>query len=78
MSEKPTHEHVERSAMVHDSYAVDETNTPVTVLGTMGQDPDHQNEKISWRVWVVVALCALAQLQNTYISCVLRLRARIV
>ncbi|GJN88262.1 hypothetical protein Rhopal_001227-T1 [Rhodotorula paludigena] len=68
MSEKPTHEHVERSAMVHDSYAVDETNTPVTVLGTMGQDPDHQNEKISWRVWVVVALCALAQLQNTYIS----------
>jgi len=66
--EKPTHQHVEHA--VHDSYAVNETNTPVTVLGTMGQDPDHQNEKIGWRVWVVVALCALAQLQNTYISCV--------
>ncbi|GAA5854279.1 hypothetical protein JCM9279_005106 [Rhodotorula babjevae] len=63
---KHTHEHVEH-AMVHDSYAVDEDNTPVTVLGTMGQDPDHQ-EKISWRTWLIVALCALAQLQNTYIS----------
>lgn len=65
---KHTHEHVEH-AMIHDTYAVDEDNVPVTVLGTMGQDPDHQNEKISWRVWVIVALCALAQMQNTYISC---------
>ncbi|KPV74788.1 uncharacterized protein RHOBADRAFT_53726 [Rhodotorula graminis WP1] len=67
MSEvKHTHEHVEH-AMVHDSYAVDKDNTPVTVLGTMGQDPDHA-ERISWRTWFIVALCALAQMQNTFIS----------
>jgi len=65
---KHTHEHVEH-AMIHDSYAVDETNEPVTVLGTFGQDPDHQTEKIGWRTWLIVALCALAQLQNTYIRC---------
>ncbi|ORY86666.1 major facilitator superfamily domain-containing protein [Leucosporidium creatinivorum] len=39
----------------------------MTVVGTFGQDPDKE-QKISWRVWVVVALCALAQMQNTFIS----------
>ncbi|GAA6037989.1 hypothetical protein JCM8097_009528 [Rhodosporidiobolus ruineniae] len=74
MSNKPTAaiEHVENGVppptdRVHDTYAVDEHNLPVTVVGTMGQDPDHK-QAIPWRAFVVVGLCAFAQLQNTYIS----------
>jgi hypothetical protein len=55
------------SDRIHDTYVVDENNVPMTVVGTFGQDPD-EKQKVSWRVWVVVALCALAQLQNTFIS----------
>ncbi|BGP71293.1 hypothetical protein NBRC10513v2_004662 [Rhodotorula toruloides] len=69
--DKPSVQHLERhlpeGVHVHDSYAVDETNTPVTVIGTMGQDPD-EKQSISWKTWIIVALCCLAQMQNTFLG----------
>jgi hypothetical protein len=66
--DKPSVQHLERhlpaGVHVHDSYAVDETNNPVTVLGTMGQDPDAK-QSISLKTWVIVALCCLAQMQKS-------------
>ncbi|THX01120.1 MFS general substrate transporter [Aureobasidium pullulans] len=50
---------------VVDSYAVDSKDEQVTVIGTMGQDPDHKTP-VSWRAWAIVAICALAAFQNTY------------
>ncbi|GAA5869827.1 hypothetical protein JCM8547_005853 [Rhodosporidiobolus lusitaniae] len=69
---KPTTQHIENGVpppldKIHDTYAVDEHNVPVTVVGTMGQDPD-QPTKIGWRAWAVLALCAFAQLQNTFVA----------
>ena len=52
-------------AHVVDTYAVDSNNDQVTVLGTMGQDPDHRSP-VHWRAWAIVALCALAAFQNTF------------
>ncbi len=52
---------------IHDSYVVGEDNTPVTVVGTFGQDPNHK-PKIPWKSWAVLALCAFAQAQNVYIG----------
>ncbi|BGP33028.1 hypothetical protein JCM10296v2_004817 [Rhodotorula toruloides] len=69
--DKPSVQHLERhlpeGVHVHASYAVDETNTPVTVFGTMGQDPD-EKQSISWKIWIIVALCCLAQMQNTFLD----------
>ncbi|KAG9557648.1 MFS general substrate transporter, partial [Aureobasidium melanogenum] len=48
-----------------DTYAVDSKDEQVTVIGTMGQDPDHK-APVSWRAWAIVAICALATFQNTY------------
>ncbi|BGP33029.1 hypothetical protein JCM10296v2_004818 [Rhodotorula toruloides] len=68
--DKPSVQHLERhlpgGVHVHDSYAVDETNTPVTVIGTMGQDPD-EKQSISWKIWIIVALCCLAQMQKSHL-----------
>lgn len=50
---------------VEDSYAVDNDNNQVTVLGTMGQDPDHKSP-VPWRAYAIIAICALACFQNTY------------
>jgi hypothetical protein len=50
---------------IHDTYVVDEHNTPVTVVGTYGQDPDHK-PKIPWKSWAILALCSLAQMQNVF------------
>jgi len=50
---------------VKDSYAVDNSDEQITVLGTMGQDPDHR-APVHWRAWAIVSLCALATFQNTY------------
>ncbi|KAF4556637.1 Efflux pump-like protein 4 [Elsinoe fawcettii] len=49
----------------NDTFAVNENNEQVTVLGTMGQDPDHHSA-VGWKAWAIVALCALAAFQNTY------------
>lgn len=57
--------HFEHADPAHDSYAVDGENTPVTVVGTYGQDPDHK-ARIPWTSWAVVGLCAVAQAQNVY------------
>ncbi|SGY34004.1 BQ5605_C002g01577 [Microbotryum silenes-dioicae] len=74
MSGKPTetHEHIEAAATpaqiaALQSYAVDDHNEQITVLGTMGQDPEHKS-KIHWQSWAILALCALAQMQNTYVA----------
>ncbi|KAG0663204.1 hypothetical protein C6P46_002793 [Rhodotorula mucilaginosa] len=66
---KPTIEHLENPEIraVHDSYAVDKNDEQITVLGTFGQDPD-EKKIISWRTIIVFALCALAQMQNTYLG----------
>ena len=50
-------------------YAVDENAEQVTVLGTMGQDPDAK-QTISMRSWIIVILCGIAMFQNTYIAIV--------
>ena len=47
------------------SYAEDGKTGPVTVLDTMGQDPE-QRPDIPWTAWAIVFLCALAQFQNTF------------
>jgi len=47
---------------VVDSYAVDAKDEQVTVIGTMGQDPDHK-QPVPWRAWAIVAICALATFQ---------------
>ncbi|BGP25505.1 hypothetical protein Rt10032_c04g2089 [Rhodotorula toruloides] len=52
--------HLPEGVHVHDFYTVDETNTLVNVLDTMVQDPD-EKQSISWKIWIVVALCCLAQ-----------------
>lgn len=61
--------HVEDSnlAVLRDSYAVDENNEPVTVLGTMGQDPN-EKQTLSARAWIILILCGVAQFQNTFIG----------
>lgn len=59
---KPVVHHFE-----NDTYAVNEQNEQVTVAGTYGQDPE-QKQHITWRTWVIVALCALATLQNTFLG----------
>ena len=66
---KPTVEHLENPEIraVHDSYAVDKNDEQITVLGTFGQDPD-EKKIVSWRTIIVFALCALAQMQNTYLG----------
>ncbi|GAA6018948.1 hypothetical protein JCM10207_009210 [Rhodosporidiobolus poonsookiae] len=68
-ADKPTVRHLENgeSPAVLDSFAVDEHNVPMTVVGTYGQDPD-EKQSVSWRTWAIVGLCALATLQNTFIS----------
>lgn len=69
MTSKPTTEHLENAAnrKLHDSYAVNERNEQITVLGTYGQDPD-EKKIVSWRTLVIFGLCTLAQLQNTYLG----------
>lgn len=47
---------------VVDTYAVDSKDEQVTVIGTMGQDPDHKTA-VPWRAWAIVAICALATFQ---------------
>ncbi|KAI4791494.1 MFS general substrate transporter, partial [Aureobasidium sp. EXF-8846] len=47
------------------TYAVDAKDEQITVIGTMGQDPDHK-QPVSWRAWAIVGICALATFQNTY------------
>lgn len=49
------------------SYAIDDHNEQVTVLGTMGQDPN-EKKPISWRTWAIVAITTLAVFQNTFIG----------
>lgn len=69
-STKDTHseDRLERiSDPIHDTYAVDEANEAVTVVGTMGQDPDAK-QTISWRTWVILLIFGLMQIQNTYIG----------
>lgn len=64
--DKSTASHMEVSTFpdshVVDSYAVDAKDEQVTVIGTMGQDPDHK-QPVSWRAWAIVAICALATFQ---------------
>ncbi|KAM0750503.1 MFS general substrate transporter [Meredithblackwellia eburnea MCA 4105] len=66
-------EHLESSAASpqhvaqYQSFAVDEDGQQVTVLGTMGQDPEHK-PKIPWISWVILGLCAVAQMQNTFVG----------
>ncbi|BGP57389.1 hypothetical protein JCM8202_005031 [Rhodotorula sphaerocarpa] len=69
MTSKPTTEHLENAEnrKLHDSYAVNERNEQITVLGTYGQDPD-EKKIVSWRTLVIFGLCTLAQLQNTYLG----------
>ena len=50
---------------VENSYAVDNDDNQVTVLGTMGQDPDHKSP-VSWRACAIIAICALSCFQNTF------------
>ncbi|KAH8083141.1 major facilitator superfamily domain-containing protein [Filobasidium floriforme] len=47
------------------SYAEDGAHRPVTVAGTMGQDPE-QRPDIRWTAWAILFLCAMAQFQNTF------------
>jgi hypothetical protein len=47
---------------VVDSYAVDAKDEQITVIGTMGQDPDHK-QPVSWRAWAIVGICAMAVFQ---------------
>jgi hypothetical protein len=44
------------------SYAVEDGDEQVTVIGTMGQDPDHK-APLTWRAWAIVLLCSLATFQ---------------
>jgi hypothetical protein len=64
--DKSTASHMEVSTFpeshVVDSYAVDAKDEQITVIGTMGQDPDHK-QPVSWRAWAIVAICALATFQ---------------
>jgi len=53
---------------VVDSYAVDAKDEQVTVIGTMGQDPDHK-QPVSWRAWAIVSICALATFQVRFALC---------
>ena len=59
--------HIEDAVHHEDykTYAEDPLRGPVTVLDTMGQDPDHRPH-IPWTAWVILALCALAQFQNVF------------
>lgn len=50
-----------------DTYAVNEHNEQVTVIGTMGQDPN-ERQPIGWRTWAIVVLCAIASFQNVYLG----------
>lgn len=52
---------------IHDTYAVGSDNEPITVLGTMGQDPDAK-QHIPWTAWIIVFFCGVAMVQNTYIG----------
>lgn len=54
-------------AAVLDSFAVNENDEQVTVVGTMGQDPN-EKPKITKLAWVILALCTLAQFQNTFLG----------
>ncbi|KAK4051412.1 hypothetical protein OIV83_002896 [Microbotryomycetes sp. JL201] len=56
------HAHVHQ---VDKSYAVDEEGEPVTVVGTMGQDPDHRPH-VPLKAYLLVLLCGLAAFQNVY------------
>ncbi|GFZ47214.1 hypothetical protein JCM24511_04957 [Saitozyma sp. JCM 24511] len=49
------------------SYAVDKDGSPVTVLDTMGQDPN-QAQTISFKAYVIIALIALGQFTNAYLG----------
>ncbi|KAM0789204.1 hypothetical protein ACM66B_000049 [Microbotryomycetes sp. NB124-2] len=67
---KPTTNHVEDPKLAHitninDSYAVNEQNEPVTVVGTFGQDPNAKPH-IPFKAYIIVLLCGLAQLQNIF------------
>lgn len=65
-ADKSTEAHREHAAVL-DSFAVNERDEPVTVVGTYGQDPNAK-PKISKVAWVVLALCTLAQFQNTFLG----------
>ncbi|KAK4057264.1 hypothetical protein OIO90_001761 [Microbotryomycetes sp. JL221] len=67
---KPTTTHVEDPrlagiANIDDSYAVNENNEPVTVVGTYGQDPNHK-PNVPFKAYIVLLLCALASFQNVF------------
>ncbi|KAK4051413.1 hypothetical protein OIV83_002897 [Microbotryomycetes sp. JL201] len=69
-SAKPTTSHVENPKLAHipniqDSFAVNEQNEPVTVVGTMGQDPN-QKPHIPFKAYVIVLLCGIAVFQNIF------------
>ncbi|WWC64330.1 uncharacterized protein I303_106940 [Kwoniella dejecticola CBS 10117] len=49
------------------TYAKDPNGEPVTVLGTMGQDPNAK-PKIPISAWIIVGLAALGQLNNAYLG----------
>ena len=68
---KPSTTHLENQGIhdLHDSYAVNERNEPVTVVGTMGQAADVR-PKIPFKAFVVVFICALASFQNVFFGCV--------
>lgn len=68
-------EAVDQTAALASSgqYATNERKEQVTVLGTMGQDPDVK-QKIPWKVWAVVGLCCLASFQNVFFGSVSQLR----
>ena len=67
MDKKVASTHIEDAVHHEDykTYAEDPLRGPVTVLDTMGQDPDHRPH-IPWTAWVILALCALAQFQNVF------------
>ncbi|KAK4051421.1 hypothetical protein OIV83_002905 [Microbotryomycetes sp. JL201] len=52
---------------IHDTYAVNERNEPVTVVGTFGQDPN-EKQHVSWRAYAIVFLCGLASFANVYFA----------
>ncbi|KAM0789205.1 hypothetical protein ACM66B_000050 [Microbotryomycetes sp. NB124-2] len=68
MDNKSHTRHFEASDMAHinnvdNSYAVDDEGNQVTVIGTMGQDPDHKPH-VPLKAYLVVLLCGVAAFQN--------------
>ncbi|WWD19962.1 hypothetical protein CI109_104435 [Kwoniella shandongensis] len=50
-----------------ESYARDDHGEPVTVLGTMGQDPNEKT-KIPLSAYIIIGLVALGQMNNAYLG----------